>query len=75
MGLEVHQGIGGTGLVASLTVGDGKGVIGLRADMDALAMTETGARARTHLSRATLAACTAAATMGTWPCCWAQRSS
>ncbi len=43
MGLEVHRGIGGTGLVASLTVGDGKGVIGLRADMDALAMTETAA--------------------------------
>ena len=40
MGLEVHRGIGGTGLVASLTVGDGKEVIGLRADMDALAMTE-----------------------------------
>mgnify|MGYP000626761555 CR=1 FL=1 len=50
MGLEVHQGIGGTGLVASLTVGDGKGVIGLRADMDALAMTET-AQGREHISR------------------------
>ncbi len=50
MGLEVHRGIGGTGLVASLTVGDGKGVIGLRADMDALAMTET-AEGRPHISR------------------------
>lgn len=50
MGLEVHQGIGGTGLVASLTVGEGKGVIGLRADMDALAMTET-AQGREHISR------------------------
>ena len=50
MGLEVHQGIGGTGLVASLTVGEGKGVIGLRADMDALAMTET-APGREHISR------------------------
>ncbi len=40
LGLEVHRGIGGTGLVASLKVGDGTGVIGLRADMDALAMTE-----------------------------------
>ena len=38
LGLRVHRGIGGTGLVASLTVGDGPGVIGLRADMDALAM-------------------------------------
>jgi amidohydrolase len=36
MGLEVHRNIGGTGLVASLSVGDGTGVIGLRADMDAL---------------------------------------
>lgn len=40
LGLEVHRGIGGTGVVASLTVGHGAGVIGLRADMDALAMTE-----------------------------------
>ena len=42
LGLTVHGGIGGTGLVASLRSGDGAGVIGLRADMDALAMTETG---------------------------------
>ena len=41
LGLEVHRGIGGTGVVASLTVGNGNTVIGLRADMDALAMTET----------------------------------
>ncbi len=52
MGLEVHRGIGGTGLVASLAVGEGKGVIGLRADMDALAMTET-AEGRPHISRNT----------------------
>ncbi len=50
MGLEVHRGIGGTGLVASLAVGEGKGVIGLRADMDALAMAET-AEGRPHISR------------------------
>jgi len=50
MGLEVHQGIGGTGLVASLTAGDGTGSIGLRADMDALAMTET-AEGRPHISQ------------------------
>ena len=42
LGLTVHRGIGGTGLVASLTCGEAGGVIGLRADMDALAMTETG---------------------------------
>jgi hippurate hydrolase len=50
LGLTVHRGIGGTGLVANLTVGDGQGVIGLRADMDALAMAET-AEDRAHASR------------------------
>lgn len=40
MGLEVYENIGGTGIVANLTVGDGKGVIGLRADMDALNLNE-----------------------------------
>ena len=49
LGLEVHRGIGGTGVVASLTVGSGPGVIGLRADMDALAMTEA-APGRAHAS-------------------------
>ncbi|WP_085726668.1 M20 aminoacylase family protein [Pseudomonas sp. R37(2017)] len=49
LGLEVHRGIGGTGLVASLTVGDGQGVIGLRADMDALDITEQ-AHGRHHAS-------------------------
>ncbi|MCA0327758.1 MAG: M20 family metallopeptidase [Proteobacteria bacterium] len=52
MGLQVHRDIGGTGVVASLTVGDGAGVIGLRADMDALAMTEA-ADGRAHISRNT----------------------
>ncbi|CAG2153680.1 M20 aminoacylase family protein [Cupriavidus numazuensis] len=50
MGMEVHRGIGGTGLVASLRVGDGKGVIGLRADMDALAIHEN-APERDHASQ------------------------
>lgn len=49
LGLEVYRGIGGTGLVASLTVGDGSGVIGLRADMDALNITEKAA-GRDHAS-------------------------
>jgi amidohydrolase len=40
MGLEVHRYIGGTGIVANLTVGDGKGIIGIRADMDAINLTE-----------------------------------
>ncbi|SIT49329.1 Amidohydrolase [Paraburkholderia piptadeniae] len=50
LGLEVHRGIGGTGLVASLSVGDGKRAIGLRADMDALNIAEN-APGRTHISR------------------------
>jgi amidohydrolase len=49
LGMEVHRNIGGTGLVANLKVGDGPGVVGLRADMDALAITET-ARERAHAS-------------------------
>lgn len=40
LGLEVHRGIGGTGLVANLTVGEGGGAIGIRADMDALKLLE-----------------------------------
>ncbi len=42
MGLEVHTDIGGTGVVATLSAGNGTEVIGLRADMDAINMTETG---------------------------------
>lgn len=42
MGLEVHRGIGGTGIVADLKVGDSPTVIGLRADMDAINLTEKG---------------------------------
>jgi len=41
LGLDVHTGIGKTGVVANLKIGDGKGVIGLRADMDAINMQET----------------------------------
>lgn len=40
MGYEVKTGIGGTGVVASMTVGEGKKAIGIRADMDALNITE-----------------------------------
>jgi hippurate hydrolase len=40
LGLEVHRGIARTGVVAKLSLGNGKRAIGLRADMDALPMDE-----------------------------------
>lgn len=40
LGLEVEEGIGGTGVVGTLRAGDGNRAIGFRADMDALAMNE-----------------------------------
>lgn len=39
-GFDVAEGIGGTGVVASMTVGPGKKSIGLRADFDALPIEE-----------------------------------
>ena len=42
LGYEVARGVGKTGVVASLKVGESNRVIGLRADMDANAITETG---------------------------------
>jgi hippurate hydrolase len=42
-GLEVHRGIGKTGIVASLRVGNSPRAIGLRADMDALPIHEENA--------------------------------
>lgn len=42
MGYAVCRGVGGTGVVASLTVGDGGRSIGLRADMDAINLPEQG---------------------------------
>ena len=43
-GVAVHRGLAGTGVVGSLQVGEGHGAIGLRADMDALAMPEKADR-------------------------------
>lgn len=43
-GVQVHRGLGGTGVVGTLQVGNGTRTIGLRADMDALAMPETADR-------------------------------
>jgi len=41
-GIQIHRGIGGTGIVGILQSGDGTRSIGLRADMDALPITESG---------------------------------
>lgn len=43
-GLEVHEGIGGTGVVGVLRKGDSTRMVGLRADMDALPMREDTGR-------------------------------
>jgi hippurate hydrolase len=43
-GIRVHRGLGGTGVVGTLQVGNGTRTIGLRADMDALAMPEKADR-------------------------------
>lgn len=42
MGMEVAEGIGGTGVVGTLKCGTGEKVIGIRADMDAINLEETG---------------------------------
>ena len=49
LGLQVHEGIGGTGVVGTLRCGSGQASVGLRADMDALPMVELGRQA--HASR------------------------
>jgi amidohydrolase len=57
MGLEVYKNIGGTGIVANLRVGDGKGVIGLRADMDANQISEKGQHPYSSLNQGVMHAC------------------
>lgn len=44
-GYQVHRGLAGTGVVATLSVGNGKKRLGLRADMDALPMQEMSGKA------------------------------
>lgn len=43
-GVKIHRGLGKTGVVGTLQIGNGTRTIGLRADMDALAMPEVAER-------------------------------
>lgn len=56
-GIEVHRGLGKTGVVGTLRVGDGTRSIGLRADMDALAMPELAERTYKSNTPNTMHAC------------------
>ena len=56
LGLEVHTGLGGTGVVGTLRRGDGPS-IGLRADMDALPIDEAGDAAHKSTCLGVMHAC------------------
>ncbi|MCG8708273.1 amidohydrolase [Brenneria sp. 4F2] len=55
-GLQVHTGLGGTGIVATLENGQGP-TIGLRADMDALPITELGEASHKSRNKGVMHAC------------------
>ncbi len=56
-GIEVHRGIGKTGVVGVLRRGNGDRAIGLRADMDALPMSEASGRAWSSTTPGMMHAC------------------
>ena len=56
-GLEVHRGIGRTGVVATLRAGTGTRSLGLRADMDALPITEANTFAHRSQHAGVMHAC------------------
>lgn len=56
-GLEVTEGVGGTGVVGTLTRGSGNRAIALRADMDALRIAEQGAQDYRSQTLGTMHAC------------------
>ncbi len=57
LGLDVAEGIGGTGVVGTLKRGIGNRSIALRADMDALRISEQGTHAHRSLTPGTMHAC------------------
>jgi len=56
-GLEVAEGVGGTGVVGTLTRGSGNRAIALRADMDALRIAEQGQQTYRSQTPGTMHAC------------------
>ena len=54
---EVAEGIGGTGVVGTIRLGSGNRSIGLRADMDALRIKETGNVAHRSVNQGVMHAC------------------
>jgi len=56
-GYRVRQGVGGTGVVGTLRVGDGKRSIGLRADMDALPIDEASGQPYSSVHAGVMHAC------------------
>jgi amidohydrolase len=56
-GIEVHRGIGGTGVVGVLRSGNGPGAVGLRADMDALPIHEATSLPYASQNRGKMHAC------------------
>jgi amidohydrolase len=56
-GIEVHRGVGGTGVVGVLRNGNGQRAVGLRADMDALPMQEATGLPYASTKRGMMHAC------------------
>jgi hippurate hydrolase len=56
-GIEVHRGVGGTGVVGILRSGNGEATIGLRADMDALPIIEVNDFAHRSQNHGKMHAC------------------
>jgi amidohydrolase len=56
-GIEIHRGVGKTGVVGVLKVGAGSGRIGLRADMDALPIEEANTFAHRSTHKGVMHAC------------------
>jgi amidohydrolase len=54
---KVHRGLGGTGVVGTLTRGTSRRVIGIRADMDALPIEEQSGALHTSVNHGTMHAC------------------